>query len=462
LVWTTRGIPAALALVGGLLIVHWLVAARTPMRIMPRVALEETSQNSQTPAIDLHGFFKKGDGVAGEATTPWPGFRGATRDNIDSENVRLARSWPGDSAKKLWQIEVGEGYAGAAIWNGRVYLMDYDAEARADVLRCLSMTDGREIWRRGYSVDTGRNHGITRTVCAVADGKVVAIGPKCQVICADAISGEFLWGVDLARDWGTMVPPWYTGQNPLIDGGHVILAPGGKALLLALDLASGQVIWQCSNPNKWEMTHSSITPMLFRDRRLYLYCASGGLVGVDAASGQIVFELPQWKVSMANVPSPLPLPDDRVLLTGGYGAGAMMIQLQMAGSAITPKILLPPETFGAEQHTPIFYNDHFYGVIPGGQLVCLGLDGKPIWSSRAKYRFGLGSYLLADGMLLLMNDGGTLTLAEANDVEFKSMAEAKLFEHGHDAWGPLALSNGKLIARDLTRMACFDLSGGAQ
>ena len=35
--------------------------------------------------------------------------------------------------------------------------------------------------------------------------------------------------------------------------------------------------------------------------------------------------------------------------------------------------------------------------------------------------------------------------------------KAALFEHGHEAWGPLALSGGRLYARDLTRLACFDV-----
>jgi outer membrane protein assembly factor BamB len=28
---------------------------------------------------------------------------------------------------------------------------------------------------------------------------------------------------------------------------------------------------------------------------------------------------------------------------------------------------------------------------------------------------------------------------------------------GHDAWGPMAMIAGRLLVRDLTRMACLDL-----
>src|SRR5436309_865738 len=83
-----------------------------------------------------------------------------------------------------------------------------DAGARADAVRCLSLADGREIWRRSYPVDITRNHGITRTVPAATDRYVVTLGPKCQVVCLDATSGDFRWGIDLVSQFGTTVPQW--------------------------------------------------------------------------------------------------------------------------------------------------------------------------------------------------------------------------------------------------------------
>ena len=454
--------PAAMAVAGGAVILHWLVASGPMVPVAARVPLDHQTAAAARPTIDLKGFFRAGDGKPGLLHGAWPMFRAARRDNASGENARLARTGLGSDPPKLWQIDVAEGYAGAAIVDGRAYLLDYDTQGRADVLRCLSSSDGKEIWRRGYAIDVGRNHGITRTVCAVANGCVVSIGPRCQVLCADAKTGDFKWGIDLVRDFGATEPPWYTGQNPLIDGNNVILAPSGTALLMAVDLASGKILWQTPNPRKWEMTHSSVMPALFHGRRMYLYCASGGLTGVGADDGALLFELPEWKVSMANVPSPLPLPGDRILLTGGYGAGTMMVQLEEVGGKIVPRILyrLPPEVFGAEQHTPIFYKGYIYGVIPAGgsgQLACLSLEGKQMWVSGSKYRFGLGSYLIADGLILLLNDTGTLTLVEATEAAFKPLATCRLFDHGHDSWGPMALVEGRLFARDVTRLACFDL-----
>ena len=59
------------------------------------------------------------------------------------EKVTLARTWPAEGPRVLWSVDVGEGYAGAAVLEGRVYLLDYDQDKQADVVRCLSSTTAR-------------------------------------------------------------------------------------------------------------------------------------------------------------------------------------------------------------------------------------------------------------------------------------------------------------------------------
>jgi outer membrane protein assembly factor BamB len=51
---------------------------------------------------------------------------------------------------------------------------------------------------------------------------------------------------------------------------------------------------------------------------------------------------------------------------------------------------------------------------------------------------------------------GTLRLVEANTTEYKELASAQVLS-GHDVWGPMALSNGKLVLRDLTKMVCIEV-----
>ena len=462
--------PNIIKLIPGIVIVVgivslWLWFSSGPKRVMEmripgadNVIGEETA--SAVEGDVFSGKLVMSDGVPADLPGDWPWFRGRKLDAINHENVRLAREWAEGDPKLLWGIDLGEGYAGTAVLNGRVYLLDYDAENQADALRCLSLADGKEIWRYSYPVKIKRNHGMSRTVPAVTEKYAVTMGPLCHVLCVDSVSGEFLWAFDLVKEFKTVVPEWYAGQCPLIEKDRVILAPGGDALMMAVDCATGDIIWKTPNPNGWDMTHSSIIPMEFGGQSMYIYCASGGVVGVSAEDGSILWETTEWKISIATVPTPLIIGDGRIFLSGGYNSGSMMLNLKEENGKLIPETLfrLTPKVFGSAQQTPILFNGYIYGVRPDGRLVCIDLDGNPVWDSGPAHRFGLGPYMIADGLIYVMDDSGLLTLAEAKSDGYNQLAQAQVLT-GHDSWGPMAMAGGRLILRDLTRMVCLDVTG---
>jgi outer membrane protein assembly factor BamB len=91
-----------------------------------------------------------------------------------------------------------------------------------------------------------------------------------------------------------------------------------------------------------------------------------------------------------------------------------------------------------------------------GELACWDPAGRWVWSSGQANRFGLGPYLLADGKLIILNEDGNLTIAEASVEGYKPLGSVRILD-GPDAWAPLALVEGRLIARDSRRMVCVDL-----
>ncbi|MBN1516452.1 PQQ-binding-like beta-propeller repeat protein [Candidatus Sumerlaeota bacterium] len=401
----------------------------------------------------------------------WPRFRGEDFNNIAEDSPPLLDAWPEGGPPELWRLELGEGHAGAAVWNGRVYVLDYDEQERADMLRCFALESGAELWRRAYDVKIKRNHGISRTVPAVGGGCVVTIGPKCHVLCCDALTGEFKWGVDLVRQYGAKAPLWYAGQCPLIDGDTVVLAPGGPdALLIGLNLQTGAERWRSPNPRGWQMSHSSIFPMQLAGRRMYVYSAVGGIAGIAADGGDvgaILWESQDWNVSVV-VPSPVQLDANRVFVTAGYGAGSMILRIEHQDDGLYTAQLerrLDKTELACEQQTPIFYQGRIYSVMTadgGGmkrQLVCFDLDaadGGVVWNSGKTRRFGLGPYLIADNKVLLLNDDGKLLMARADGGEYAELASVQAL-HGRDAWAPMAMVDGRLILRDSRTMICLDL-----
>ena len=454
--------PIVLGVVAGAVLLLWLWrGADRPLAMRVPGTDQAGVEGSAKANPVLAGKLIRGEGKAADLPGAWTRFRGPAGDGISHETTPLLHAWQTSEPRPLWAIEVGEGYAGPAVLKGRVYLMDYDREKKQDALRCLSLADGSELWRYVYTVSVKRNHGMSRTVPAVNDQLLVAMGPKCHVVCLNPETGDLRWGLDLVRQFGTTVPPWYAGQCPLIESNNaVILAPGGKeALLLAVAGETGQILWQTPNPHGWKMTHSSITPMEFAGRRFYIYCANNGVVGVSAKDGSILWETTAWKISLATVPSPLVLEGGRIFLSGGYNAGSLMLQLTEENGQLTAKPLfkLDPEVFGATQHTPILYAGHLFGVRPDNRFVCLTLEGKTVWASESGQQFGLGPFLIADGLIFAMNDNGLLRLLEASTGKCKLLGQAQVLT-GHDSWGPLALAGGRLLARDLTHLVCLDVA----
>ncbi len=452
-------IPYIVSALCGLIFILWLsIALSVHMEI--RVPIEHDRSDVLTNQEQLNtGTLTLGSAKPADLPGLWPSFRGPDWTNIAQTTTTLAREWPEGGPPVVWKIEVAMGHAGVAVRNGRVYLLDYDLDKKEDVVRCLSLATGEEIWRYSYSVKIKQNHGITRTIPAVTDEYVVTMGPKCHVLCLKADTGERVWAIDLVTDCGTIVPQWYAGQCPVIDGDRVILAPGAQPMMMAVELATGRRIWETTGHEDAGQTHTSITPIEFDGHRQYVYSANRTIFGVDATDGTILWTYP-WKSIFANVPSPTFIAPDRIFVTGGYEMGSDMIRLQSDGQGgIEAKQVfhLEEKVFGVEQQTPLYYKDHLFGTTRTGEMSCLDLDGNIVWSS-GQVRFGLGPFLIANDMILALEDEScTLRLAEASLTGWEELASAQMID-GHEAWAPMALADSLLILRDVTQLICVDLA----
>ena len=392
----------------------------------------------------------------------WPQFRGPNRDGISRE-TGLLRSWPDEGPKVLWSLDVAQGYSAAAIHDGRVFFSDYDETADDWLVRSVDLETGRELWRFREARRIRPNHGITRTVPAVDGKRVFSLDPKTVLHALDAATGEELWRKSLVEVYGTKIPPWYNGQCPLLDGDRLIIAPGGAALMVALDTATGEEIWRTPNLEGWPMSHSSVMAATLAGTRQYVYNNLFGTVGVAAADGSLLWHHP-FKFNVAVAPSPLVLDDDRVLITAGYDAGGAILRIRRDGDSWRAEevVALPPRLWNSEIHTPIFHDGHIFSVgrLKRGLLTCLDDEGRVVWTSEGESAFEMGSYLLADGMLFVLEGKtGMLRLVEATSEGYRELSRAQVLS-GHDVWGPPALSDGKLVIRDMRRMVCLDVGSG--
>jgi len=408
----------------------------------------------------------------------WPRFRGAYFDNINRESIPLAETWDTAGPPVVWKTALGEGYSGPVVMNGRVYILDYNEKRKADMLRCFSLSSGTELWRRWYRVEMKRNHGYSRTIPAVTGKYVVTIGPRCHVMCVDAISGKLLWTTDLEKVFGIpgtvkgrITPDFYTGQCPLIDNDVAVIAPGGKSIMIGIDCATGKIKWQTPNADSLRMSHTSVMPMEINGRKMYVYNAVGGVIGVSADgndTGKLLWKTLDWNPATVAA-SPVYLGNDEIALFGSYGAGGARLKLNETGGSWTASVTeqhKATEGIASDQQTPVIKDGLIWTVMPENagalkkQLVCYKSSDllKPVWSSGKENRFGrgLGPYIMSGDKLYLLDDDGNLYLFRLQNGKAEQIAMHKMI-NGIEAWGPMAIAGRYLIMRDARNLLCVDI-----
>lgn len=457
---------------GSILIAYWLFSDPYAdlNKSIPGMDNRPDSASVLTERVIIgETFIPFKSGFTSDLTDSWKRFRGSEYDNIKSQGPRLIDKFPENGPDIVWKVDLGEGHAAPVIQNGKVYLLDYLENEKADALRCFSLITGEELWQRKHNVHIKRNHGMSRTVPAITKDYIVTIGPKGHVMCNDPESGEFLWGIDLVSEYGTEIPFWYTGQCPIIDKDVAILAPGGSSLLIGVDCATGNVLWETPNIDDWEMSHSSIMPMTLDGIKMYVYAAVGGICGISAQGdnkGEILWKLTDFAPNVV-APSPLILKNGKIFMTAGYGAGSVLFQVVKETSGYSTTILQqfkPKKGIASEQQTPLLYNDHILTILPKdagsnrNQFVCCHMDDcmNILWTSGKSERFGLGPYMIADNKFFILKDDGTLTIAKASVSGFEILDKREIM-NGHDAWGPLAIADGYLLVRDSKQMLCLNI-----
>lgn len=408
----------------------------------------------------------------------WPRFRGTDIDNISKDATPLAESWDTAGPAIIWRTTLGEGYAGPAVHKGRVYILDYNERKKADALRCFSLSSGKELWRRWYYVDLKRNHGYSRTIPAVTDKYLVTIGPRSHVMCVDPLTGNMFWSIDLEKEFGIrgtekgrITPDFYSGQCPLIDNDVAVIAPGGKALMIGVDCASGKIIWQTQNPDSLRMSHGSIMPMTIQGRRMYVYNAVGGVCGVSAEKtdiGKLLWTTTDWSPA-TTAASPLFLGNNEIAVFGSYGAGGARIVVNSTGSGYSATVKEQHKAtngLSSDQQTPVIIGDYIWSVLPENagalkkQLVCYKKSDllTAVWSSGKENRFGrgLGPYIVSGDKLFLLDDDGKLYFYKILDNKVTLIASHKILK-GIEAWGPMAIAGKYLIMRDSRNLLCLNI-----
>jgi outer membrane protein assembly factor BamB len=414
-----------------------------------------------------------------------------------SPETGLAHSWPPEGPATLWTVDVGEGFAGPAARDGQVFFLDRIRDEQ-DVLRCLDLATGRELWRLGYDAPGSLPHNGSRNVPTVDEQYIFTVGPFGQFRCVDRATHQLLWAAHLVDDFKdpqtdtgksaetreeklarAQLPMWGMTQAPCLYKDLVVVAPQTQSTgLVAYEKKTGKIQWRSGYIGRNWYSHVSpcLTTLAGVQQIIMLAQPSDPeksprdappaiISSIDPDNGRILWKTQTPGPYKIPITEPLRVADDRLFITGGYTLGCLMLQVRRVGGEWEPTLIFHRKTVAAFLHSPILYHDRIFVTSfkdQGGShsgLVCLSTEGEPLWETGPALQFESGASLIADGLAFVMHGRtGQLYLFELSDSGPKLVAQAKVLDaRGGDAWAPMALSDGKLLVRDQHQMKCLEV-----
>jgi outer membrane protein assembly factor BamB len=411
----------------------------------------------------------------------WPQYLGPSR-NSTSPQTGMLRTWPENGPEVLWTVDLGIGFGGSVVKDGKVYLLDRD-DSIGDNMRCFNLTDGKELWNFAYEAPGVVMFPGSRSVPALDGDHIYSCGHNGDVYCIDINTHMPVWNKNVWKDFGgEELPRWAITQCPLVYGDLLILASQApQAGVVAYEKLTGNVKW--STPSLGPVGYVSPTMVkIGGEDHVVMMTASAGrgmsasggkVVGIDPLTGKILWEYTNWNCAIP-VPGALDAGEGRVMITGGYEAGTALIKIEKkTDGSYGVTELLKTIDFGAHTQPPILYNGYFYAQYSTNErrdgLVCMSLDGQVMWKTKKAPEFMRGGMILAEGLILATDGEQTLYLIEPDPAGFKPLASSMLLatkpgedgmvdRFGNQNWAPLALADGKLLIRDQSRLMCVKVA----
>jgi len=282
---------------------------------------------------------------------------------------------------------------------------------------------------------------MLRTVSA---GRVYVLGGHGTLICADATTGSELWRKEFHHP-----PRWGYSGSVLAEDETVIVSVGGSdGALVALDATTGKAKWNCGND---AAGYATPYPFTFEGRRFIAGFMANSAILADAATGRLAWRM-EWETDWdVNAATPI-FHQGHLFLSSGYRHGCILLKLRSEDKGPAADAIWQSRVLRNKFQSPVLWEGHLYSCDEKGLKCVEFLTGEEKWSRpRTKH----GTVLIADGHLFVLTQDGTLFIAPATASGFEPVTEAKIL--GGRCWTVPMICGGRLYARNLERVVCFDL-----
>jgi len=385
----------------------------------------------------------------------WPQFHGPRRDNISTE-TGLLKSWPEAGPKLLWQASgLGHGYSSIAIGGGRMYTAGN--QGRVTVVTAKDLK-GKTLWQAkcGGAWTSKATFPGSRSTPTYEDGRLYCETPTGDLVCLDATNGKKLWGLNILEKFKGKNIRWALSESLLIDGERLICAPGGsEGGLVALNKRTGAVVWACKTGDQ----AGYASPIVIEDKglRIIVTLTLKALVGVEAETGTLLWRESHESYADENVL--MPIYNDGHLFVSSVAAGSRKWKITVEGKAASVKEVWRNKHMDNHHGGVVLLDGYLYGsscAYNRGKWLCLDWkSGKPTYIDAG---VGKGSVTVADGMLYILGERGTMGLVTPTPKSHDVVSRFTLPKGGQGPWwAHPVVSDGRLYLRHGDLLYAYDV-----
>ncbi|MEE8525587.1 MAG: PQQ-binding-like beta-propeller repeat protein [Thermoanaerobaculia bacterium] len=383
------------------------------------------------------------------APEDFPQFLGLER-NGKVRGVRLARDWENQPPRLMWRREVGPAWSGFAVAGG--VAVTQEQQDGEEVVAAYELRSGEPLWSTGAAGRFETTIGGTgpRATPTIDDGRVFTMGALGLLSCLDLATGEALWSRNVVEENRSGMPQWGKSGSPLVFDGLVVVTAGGDGqALIAYDRETGEERWR-GGDDRSSYSSPFVTELAGAPQIVIFNAAS--VAGHDPGDGSVLWQHPWPSEAQPCVAQPLPLGDDRLLVSSGYGVGAKLFQIRDGGSGLEAEMVWESRRLKAKFSQMVEHGGAVYGL-DDGIMVCLDpATGERCWK---RGRYGHGQILLIEDLLLVQSERGDIVLVEPAPDELRELGSFAALDG--KAWNTMALSGPYLLVRTAEEAACYQL-----
>ncbi len=425
-------------------------------------------------------------GASGSQAHDWPEIGGKGRLNVWDETGILER-FPADGLKVLWRSPLRAGYAGPAVANGRVFVLDWvETQKPRGTERALALDEktGTILWTHEWTADyRGISWPVGPRATPTVDGdQVYVVGADGKLFCLSVATGAVLWQKDYVKDYGAdrmkWAYDWGYASAPIVDFNRVIALVDGRpnAKVVAFDRSTGAEVWRALSTDTDLGVGQPVIIAAGGTRQLVIW-HPGAVASLDPETGTVYWEQP-YKVG-GSMTVALPVKRGSDLFFSTFYDGPLMLSLddKKPGATVLWKGKSDSEILTDGLHavitTPVIIGDYIYGICSYGQFRCLKAQtGERVWETQAvtkeRARWASGVIVRHGDRLFINNDRGELIIVLPSPEGYKEIGRTPLIkptsppqnrrELVNVNWMYPAYANRHIYARNDEEIICASLA----